>query len=291
MKKLIVILTLCIFTSLAVATPASAANVVPCDKNTKTIIMSTNIDDALAQLNKSLAGKQIDAANLNIIKNNCITNSTAKLSAAKLSAAKISAAKLCAAKLSAAKLSAAKKCAAKKNTTKKSTKKASTTKPSTTTPSTTKPSTTAPSTTKPSTTTPSTTTPSTSNYRTFQKSVIDLVNKERTSRGLNALAENSELDKVATLKSEDMAKLGYFDHTSPTYGSPFDMLAQFGIKYTAAGENIAYGQSTPEEVMTGWMNSQGHRENILRTSFTQIGVGIAKKANGQLVWTQTFDRP
>jgi len=282
MKKLIVILTLCIFTSLTVAIPASAANVVPCDKNTKTIIVSNNYDDALAQLNKCLAGKQINAADLNIIKNQCKTKNTAKLCAAKKSTTK--------------------KCAKKAKTTKTSTTKASTTAPSptktpsvTTTPSPTKtPSvTTTPSPTKtPSvTTTPSTTTPSTNSYREFQKSVIDLVNKERAVAGLNALTENGELDKVATLKSEDMAKLGYFSHTSPTYGSPFDMLTQFGINYTAAGENIAYGQSTPEEVMNGWMNSQGHKDNILNKNFTQIGVGIAKKANGQLVWTQTFTRP
>jgi uncharacterized YkwD family protein len=143
--------------------------------------------------------------------------------------------------------------------------------------------------TKPATTTTNST-PS-GNYREFQKRVIDLVNKERAAAGLKALSENTQLDKVATLKSEDMAKLGYFSHTSPTYGSPFDMLKQFGISYTAAGENIAYGQSTPEEVMNGWMNSPGHRANILNANYTQIGVGIAKKPNGQLVWTQTFTRP
>lgn len=134
-------------------------------------------------------------------------------------------------------------------------------------------------------------TASTSSFRAFQKQVIDLVNKERASAGLSALAENNDLNNVATLKSEDMVKLNYFSHTSPTYGSPFDMMTQFNIHYTAAGENIAYGQSTPEEVMNGWMNSAGHRANILNTNFTQIGVGIAQKANGQYVWTQEFSRP
>lgn len=85
-----------------------------------------------------------------------------------------------------------------------------------------------------------------------------------------------------------MAKLNYFDHTSPTYGSPFDMMKQFGISYRTAGENIAMGQTSPQQVMQGWMNSSGHRANILNSSFTQIGVGIAKNAKGQYIWTQQF---
>ena len=132
---------------------------------------------------------------------------------------------------------------------------------------------------------------STTSFREFQKKVIELVNSERAKVGLNALSENNDLNNVATLKSEDMVKLNYFSHTSPTYGSPFEMLSQFNISYTAAGENIAYGQSTPEEVMNGWMNSSGHKANILNTNFTQIGVGVAQKANGQYVWTQEFSRP
>ncbi|MDF2592072.1 MAG: sporulation protein, partial [Clostridia bacterium] len=74
-------------------------------------------------------------------------------------------------------------------------------------------------------------------------------------------------------------------HTSPTYGSPFDMMKQFGITYKTAGENIAMGQRTPEEVVKAWMNSPGHRANILKSSFTHIGVGYV--ANGSY-WTQMF---
>ncbi len=85
-----------------------------------------------------------------------------------------------------------------------------------------------------------------------------------------------------------MVNKNYFSHTSPTYGSPFDMMKQFGISYKTAGENIAMGQKTPSEVVTAWMNSEGHRKNILSSSFTQIGVGVAKNANGQLYWTQMF---
>jgi uncharacterized YkwD family protein len=85
-----------------------------------------------------------------------------------------------------------------------------------------------------------------------------------------------------------MANLNYFSHTSPTYGSPFDMMKQFGISYSAAGENIAEGQQTPSDVMQAWMNSSGHKANILSSSYTQIGVGIAKNSGGSLIWTQQF---
>ncbi len=77
----------------------------------------------------------------------------------------------------------------------------------------------------------------------------------------------------------------YFSHQSPTYGSPFDMMKQFGITYRTAGENIAMGQSTPQAVVNAWMNSEGHRANILNASFTQIGMGYV--ADGHY-WTQQF---
>lgn len=125
-------------------------------------------------------------------------------------------------------------------------------------------------------------------YASFRSQVVQLVNQERTSRGLKALSMDSSLTKTATLKSQDMAKLGYFDHTSPTYGSPFDMMKQFGISYRAAGENIAMGQTSPAQVMNGWMNSEGHKANILNTSFTKIGVGVAQNSAGRYYWTQQF---
>ena len=93
---------------------------------------------------------------------------------------------------------------------------------------------------------------------------------------------------MATIKSQDMINKNYFDHNSPTYGSPFDMMKQFGVSYRAAGENIAMGQRSPKEVVTAWMNSEGHRKNILNSSFTKIGVGVAQKSNGTLYWTQMF---
>lgn len=119
----------------------------------------------------------------------------------------------------------------------------------------------------------------------FEKEVVELTNKERAKNGLKALTLDNELSKVAKVKSRDMSTNNYFDHTSPTYGSPFDMMKQFGITYKAAGENIAKGQKTPEEVVNAWMNSEGHRANILSDKFTHIGVGYVENGN---YWTQQF---
>lgn len=128
----------------------------------------------------------------------------------------------------------------------------------------------------------------TGSFLSFQKEVVRLVNVERSKRGLSELSFNTELSNVATLKSQDMINKNYFDHTSPTYGSPFDMMKQFNISYRTAGENIAKGQRTPAEVVNSWMNSPGHRANILNANFTDIGIGVAKSSNGTLYWTQMF---
>ncbi|WP_054860395.1 CAP domain-containing protein [Gracilibacillus sp. JCM 18860] len=119
----------------------------------------------------------------------------------------------------------------------------------------------------------------------FEQQVVALTNEERQKQGLSALEIDTELSKVAREKSNDMATNGYFSHNSPTYGSPFDMMKQFGISYKTAGENIAKGQQTPEEVVNAWMNSEGHRANILNPDFTHIGVGYVEQGN---VWTQQF---
>ncbi|MBO1578199.1 CAP domain-containing protein [Bacillus sp. XF8] len=119
----------------------------------------------------------------------------------------------------------------------------------------------------------------------FEQRVVELTNAERTKQGLPALKVDAELSKVARAKSEDMQKNNYFDHNSPTYGSPFDMMKKFGISYKSAGENIAQGQRTPEEVVQAWMNSAGHRANILNNGYTHIGVGHVENGN---YWTQQF---
>ncbi|KAF6575048.1 CAP domain-containing protein [Paenibacillus sp. FSL M8-0228] len=119
----------------------------------------------------------------------------------------------------------------------------------------------------------------------FAAEVVKLVNNERSQKGLKPLTSNAKLTEVALAKAKDMSTNNYFSHTSPTYGSPFDMMKKFGVTYTYAGENIAMGQQTPQEVMKAWMNSQGHRENILKAEYTQIGVAYY---NGY--WVQEFTR-
>ena len=119
----------------------------------------------------------------------------------------------------------------------------------------------------------------------YEQEVIRLVNEIRVQNGLSALTYNWELSRVARYKSQDMVDNRYFSHTSPTYGTPFQMIRSFGLSYRSAGENIAYGQRTPQAVVNAWMNSSGHRANILSSSYTQIGVGYV--ANGHY-WTQMF---
>ena len=119
----------------------------------------------------------------------------------------------------------------------------------------------------------------------YESQVATLINEIRADYGLNPLSLDTDLCRVARLKSQDMHDKGYFDHTSPTYGSPFDMMTAFGVRYYTAGENIAYGYRTPQAVVNGWMNSAGHRDNILNSSFRRIGVGYV--ADGSY-WTQMF---
>lgn len=133
--------------------------------------------------------------------------------------------------------------------------------------------------------------PASANVGDYEQQVVELVNKERAAAGLPALKMNTKLAGVAEKKAEDLRDKNYFDHQSPTYGSPFDMMKQFGITYSTAGENIAKGQETPSEVMNGWMNSPGHRANILNADYTEIGVGYVTDSNGTTYWVQHFIRP
>ena len=119
----------------------------------------------------------------------------------------------------------------------------------------------------------------------FETEVIRLVNEVRMKNGMKELKANWELSRVARYKSQDMVDNRYFSHTSPVYGSPFQMIRNFGLSFRTAGENIAYGQRTPQAVVNAWMNSAGHRANILNASYTQIGVGYAAKGH---YWTQMF---
>jgi uncharacterized YkwD family protein len=119
----------------------------------------------------------------------------------------------------------------------------------------------------------------------YARQVVDLTNEHRRRNGLSDLQIDTRLSSVAQTKSQDMQQNGYFSHTSPTYGSPFDMMRDFGVSYRTAGENIAQGQRTPQEVVNAWMNSEGHRRNILNGNFTHIGVGYEPTGNH---WTQMF---
>lgn len=121
-----------------------------------------------------------------------------------------------------------------------------------------------------------------------EQEILKLVNAERSKAGVKPLALNWELSRVAKFKSEDMRDNNYFSHTSPTYGSPFNMIKNFGISYSAAGENIAAGQKTADEVMKAWMNSSGHKANILNANYTQLGVGKATGGSYGTYWTQMF---
>jgi len=120
------------------------------------------------------------------------------------------------------------------------------------------------------------------------KETARLVNVERAKVGLSSLAIDGQLSKIATIKAEDMNKNNYFAHISPTYGSPWDMAKQFGYTYRSFGENIAHGQRTPADVVKAWMNSPGHKANILSDSYTNIGAGIAKDSAGRIYWVHMF---
>ena len=122
-----------------------------------------------------------------------------------------------------------------------------------------------------------------------EEEVIDLTNEEREAHGLAPLELDVELAEVATVKSEDMRDNDYFSHQSPVYGSPFDLMDEYDVDFMSAGENIAMGQQSPEQVVDGWMESEGHRENILHEDFTHIGVGhVDQDGPGGGYWTQMF---
>lgn len=124
-----------------------------------------------------------------------------------------------------------------------------------------------------------------SSITSYEQEVIKLVNEKRAESGLKALTYDWQLSRVARYKSQDMKDNKYFSHTSPVYGSPFEMIKNFGISFRSAGENIAMGYRTPQAVVNGWMNSSGHRANILNASYTHIGVGYVADGN---YWTQMF---
>lgn len=124
--------------------------------------------------------------------------------------------------------------------------------------------------------------------KAMEQEVLRLVNQARTENGLNTLAWADDLADIARAHSADMIKRSFFSHTNPDGQSPFDRIKNNGISYRAAAENIAYGQPNAASVMNSWMNSSGHRANILNANLKEIGIGAVKNSSGTVYWTQVF---
>lgn len=120
-----------------------------------------------------------------------------------------------------------------------------------------------------------------------EQEVFNLINSERKKNGLAELKIDNELQRVAKIKAEDMVKNNYFSHQSPTYGSPFDMLNSFKVSYKTAGENIA-GNSSNSGAVNAWMNSAGHRANILNNSYNYTGIGVVSGSKYGKIYVQMF---
>jgi len=119
----------------------------------------------------------------------------------------------------------------------------------------------------------------------YEDEVIRLVNAERAKYGLSALQKDQGAVSVAHVRAKEIVQS--FSHTRPDGSSCFTAAKELGVSYSAAGENIAYGYADPQQVVNGWMNSEGHRKNILSSSFSKIGVGCYSSGN-TLYWSQFF---
>ncbi len=134
----------------------------------------------------------------------------------------------------------------------------------------------------------STNTPSASSTLTSDElEVFNLINQQRANNGLPALKVDSEVQRVARIKAKDLVDNNYFAHNSPVYGTPFEMLKSFGISYKSAGENIA-GNSNNSSAVTAWMNSSGHRANILNSSYNYTGIGVVSSPKYGKIYVQMF---
>lgn len=131
------------------------------------------------------------------------------------------------------------------------------------------------------------TTTATSTLTADEKEVFNLINQQRSSNGLASLKIDEELQRVARIKAQDMVNNNYFAHESPTYGTPFQMMSSFKISYKSAGENIA-GNSSNTGAVNAWMNSSGHRANILNSSFNYTGIGVVSSPRYGKIYVQMF---
>lgn len=130
-------------------------------------------------------------------------------------------------------------------------------------------------------------TTNTTNLTSDEWEVFNLINQQRSQNGLSPLKIDYEVQRVARIKAQDMVNNNYFSHTSPTYGSPFNMLNNFKVSYRTAGENIA-GNSSNSAAVTAWMNSSGHKANILNSSFNYTGIGVINGSKYGKIYVQMF---
>ena len=130
-------------------------------------------------------------------------------------------------------------------------------------------------------------TTNTTNLTSDEWEVFNLINQQRSQNGLSPLKIDYEVQRVARIKAQDMVDNNYFSHNSPTYGSPFQMLNSFKISYKTAGENIA-GNSSNSAAVTAWMNSSGHKANILNSSFNYTGIGVINGSKYGKIYVQMF---
>ena len=126
-----------------------------------------------------------------------------------------------------------------------------------------------------------------SSMNSNEKEVFELINKQRVNNGLKALKVDAELQRVARIKAQDMVDNNYFSHNSPTYGTPFQMLNSFKISYKTAAENIA-GNSSNTGAVNSWMNSSGHKANILNSSYNYTGIGVVSSKKYGRIFVQLF---
>lgn len=125
------------------------------------------------------------------------------------------------------------------------------------------------------------------------QAIVDLTNQERIRQGLATLRMEERLSQAARLHAEQLVRAGHLDHVLPDaqYPRPEDRLAAAGYPWQAYGENLAFGYPDARSAVDGWMNSPGHRANIVGTAFTEIGAGHARDANGRIYYAQVFGRP
>lgn len=120
-----------------------------------------------------------------------------------------------------------------------------------------------------------------------EQEVFNLINTQRKAAGLAELKIDEELQNVARVKAKDMVDNNYFSHNSPTYGTPFNMIKNFGVTYKAAGENIA-GNSSNQGAVNAWMNSSGHKANILSNNYNYTGIAVVSSPTYGKVYVQMF---